>query len=118
MDYTIERNNYNKQLWFNNEIGKGKTFYKFNIFKSTFLLSAGNEDNKIYLKPKIILSMQHKNTKYGIDYYKKYSKGTKDYISYEYYFGLLIEDKYLLTKFSDNELSMNLRFSFWYTIYL
>ena len=37
---------------------------------------------------------------------------TKDYISYEYYFGLLIEDKYLLTKFSDNELSMNLRFSF------
>lgn len=108
----FNRNNYNKQLRFNNEIGKGKTFYKFNIFKSTFLLSAGNEDNKIYLKPKIILSMQHKNTKYGIDYYKKYSKGTKDYISYEYYFGLLIEDKYLLTKFSDNELSMNLRFSF------
>ena len=108
----LNRDNKDKQLRFNNEIGKGISLNNFNMFKSTILASIGNEDSKVYFKPQIILSKQYKKIKYGIEYSKKYSNGGSDFISYEYYVGILSDEKYFLTRFKDNKFSFNIRFSF------
>tara|TARA_B100000575_G_C23131824_1_gene656654 strand:- start:606 stop:2204 length:1599 start_codon:yes stop_codon:yes gene_type:complete len=108
----FNRNNKKKQLRFVNEIGYGKTYFNFNIFKSTILFSSGNEDNKLFIKPRIIFSKQFNKIKCGIDYYKKYSDSAKDFVSYEYYIGKKTDHNYFLVKYSDNKFSINTRFSF------